>query len=74
MAGAATPRTVAVMRNHSMNMMWACVALVALVILAVAGWEAGYLLFAVPCVLMMGAMVWIMMRGMGSGPRGGAQK
>lgn len=58
-----------------MKMMWACVALVALVvILSVAGWEAGYLLFAVPCVLMMGAMVWMMMRAMGSGPRGGAQK
>lgn len=32
----------------------------------------GYLLFAVPCMLMMGAMLWMMLRGMGGGgSRGG---
>lgn len=69
-------RTVAGMRQHSMKMMWGCVALLALVlILAVAGSSAGYLLFALPCMLMMGAMVWMMMGGMGGGGSdGGGQK
>ena len=58
-----------------MKMMWGCVALVALVvILAVAGSDAGYLLFALPCMLMMGVMVWMMMGGMGGGSRGGDRK
>lgn len=52
-------------------MMWGCGAVVALVIvLAVAGGNAGTLLFALPCMLMMGAMVWMMMGGM----RGGHHK
>lgn len=68
-------RTVAVMKKHSMKMMWGCVAIVGLlVILAVAGSDAGYLLFALPCVLMMGAMVWLMTGGMGGGLRGGDEK
>ena len=47
-------------------MMWGCVAILALVvILSVAGANAGYLLFALPCMLMMGAMMWMMMGGMG---------
>jgi hypothetical protein len=63
------------MKNHSMKLMWGCVAIVALVvILAVAGSNAGYLLFALPCMLMMGAMMWMMMGGMGGGSRGGDQK
>lgn len=67
-------RTVVVMKNHS-KMMWGCAAMVALlVILAIAGSNAGLALFALPCMLMMGAMVWMMMRGMGGGPRGGEHK
>ena len=58
--------------KHSMKMMWGCVAAIVLVaILAVTGSGAGYLLFALPCALMMGAMVWMMMRGMGGGSHGG---
>ena len=58
--------------KHSMKLMWACVAILALlVILSVAGANAGYLLFALPCMLMMGAMMWMMM---GGGSRGGDQK
>ena len=50
------------MRQHSLKMMWGCVALLALVVvLSLAGANAGYLLFAAPCVLMMGAMMWMMM-------------
>lgn len=49
--------------------MWGCVALVAVVIaLAVSGVGGSYLLLAVGCIAMMGAMVWMMM----SGPRGGS--
>lgn len=59
------------MKTHSPKMMWGCGAVVALVIvLAVAGGNAGTLLFALPCMLMMGAMVWMMMGGM----RGGHHK
>jgi hypothetical protein len=58
--------------KHSMKMMWGCVAVIVLVaILAATGSGAGYLLFALPCALMMGAMVWMMMRGMGGGSHGG---
>ena len=61
--------------KHSMRMMWGCVAILALVvILSVAGANAGYLLFALPCMLMMGAMMWMMMGGMGGGSRGDDQK
>lgn len=68
--------SVAAMTNHSMKMMWACVALLALVaVLSVAGSNAGYLLFAVPCMLMTGAMLWLMLREMGGGGTGrGDQK
>jgi len=54
--------------KHSMKMMWICVAAIGLVaILAATGSGAGYLLFALPCALMMGAMMWMMMRGTGGG-------
>jgi hypothetical protein len=54
--------------KHSMKMMWACVALIGVVaILAATGSGAGYLLFALPCALMMGAMMWMMRGGMGGG-------
>jgi hypothetical protein len=40
-------------------------------ILAATGSGAGYLLFALPCALMMGAMMWMMMRGGMGGGSGG---
>jgi hypothetical protein len=53
-----------------MEMMWGCVALLALaVVLSIAGANVGYLLFALPCMLMMGAMVWMMMGGSRGGDR-----
>ena len=61
--------------KHSMRMMWGCVAILALaVILSVTVASAGFLLFAVPCMLMMGAMIWMMTGGMGGGSRGGDQR
>jgi hypothetical protein len=56
--------------NHSMKLMWGCVALLVLVIvLSLAGANAGYVLFAVPCMLMMGAMMWMMIGGTRGGDR-----
>lgn len=54
--------------KHSMTMMWGCAAIiVAAVGLSLAGANISYALFALPCMLMMGAMMWMMMRGMGGG-------
>ena len=56
-----------------MKMMWGCAAiLLAAVALSVAGANLAWALFALPCVLMMGAMMWIMMRGMGGGSSSGS--
>ena len=57
-----------------MKMMWGCAAIViAVVALSLAGANIAYALFALPCVLMMGAMVWMMMRGIGHGSGGSGQ-
>ena len=51
--------------------LWLCVVLVAVVLVfALTASSPGFLLFVIPCVLMMGAMMW-MMGGMGGGARGG---
>ena len=61
--------------TNSMKMMWGCIAILVLaVILSVALANAVYLLFLIPCMLMMGAMVWMMMGGMGGGSRGRGKK
>ena len=62
--------------KHSMKMIWGCVALVALaIVLGAVGVKGAFLaLFALPCILMMGAMVWMMMRAMHGGSRGGESK
>jgi hypothetical protein len=70
MSGASRERSVERMK-HSMKMMSGCIAVLALaVVLSIAGANLGYLLFALPCMLMMGAMVWMMM----GGSRGGNHK
>jgi uncharacterized membrane protein len=57
-----------VARNHSMKMMWGCVALVLVAVIVGLTSSAYVLLFVLPCVIMMGAMMWMMMRGgMGGG-------
>ena len=57
------------MRDH-MKMMWGCVALIVVaVVLGAAGVKGAFLvLFVIPCMLMMGAMVWMMLR-MGGGAK-----
>lgn len=51
------------LRDH-MRMMWGCLALIGVaLVLGAAGVRGAYLaLFALPCLLMMGAMVWMMLR------------
>lgn len=54
----------------SMKMIWACLAVVTIVVVVVlASDSGGYALFAVGCIAMMGAMAWMMM----GGPRGGSR-
>jgi hypothetical protein len=57
------------MREH-MKMVWGCVALVVVaVVLGAAGVKGAFLvLWFIPCTLMMGAMVWMMLR-MGGGAK-----
>jgi hypothetical protein len=52
--------------KFSPKMMWGCVAVLAFVIIAAAAGLGVGAFFAVPCLLMMGAMMW-MMFGMGRG-------
>jgi hypothetical protein len=54
--------------KHSMKMMWGCAAFAVIAIVLIVGGVSAGALFIIPCVLMMGAMMWMMM-GMGSGPR-----
>ncbi|MGE3137915.1 MAG: hypothetical protein AB7I08_07780 [Thermoleophilia bacterium] len=57
--------------DHSGGIMWACAAVVAVaVLLAFAFTTPFYLLFVLPCAVMLGAMMW-MMRGGGSRRNGG---
>lgn len=57
-------------RRISSKHLWICAAVAALAVgVAVVSGSGGYLLFVIPCMLMMGAMMWMMM----GGSRGGDQ-
>lgn len=58
-------------QKHSMKMMYGCVALIVLAAIVSFLTNATVLLFVIPCMLMMGAMMWMMMGGMGGGNRDG---
>ena len=46
-------------------MIWACVAVLVLALgLTLAGASVAGAMFVLPCMLMMGGMVWMMVRGM----------
>ncbi|MBA3808097.1 MAG: hypothetical protein H0X28_06865 [Solirubrobacterales bacterium] len=52
-------------RKHSMKMMWGCVVFAVLAIVLLASGVGAGALFLIPCMLMMGMMMWMMMGGMG---------
>ncbi len=57
--------------KHSMKLMWGCMAFAALaIVLVISGVGAGAL-FIIPCMLMIGAMMWMMMGGAGGNSPGG---
>ncbi|MEP6463040.1 MAG: hypothetical protein ABJC62_06380 [Frankiaceae bacterium] len=56
--------------GHSVKMMWGCVAFAILAVILVTRGVGAGALFIIPCMLMMGAMMWMIM-GSGSKPRGG---
>jgi hypothetical protein len=60
--------------KHSMKMMWGCVAFAVVAIALVAGGFGAGALFLIPCMLMMGAMMWMMMGGMGRTGGGGGHE
>lgn len=61
---------------HSMKMMWGCIAfaVIAIVLVSSGSGAGAFFLFLIPCMLMIGAMMWMMMGGMGGSPRGGNKR
>jgi hypothetical protein len=57
--------------KHSMKMLWGCVAFAVLALVLVIGGVGAGALFIIPCMLMMGAMMWMMMGGAGGNSPGG---
>lgn len=54
---------------HSMKMMWGCVAFGAIaIVLLSSGFGAGAF-FIIPCMLMLGAMMWMMAGRPGPAPK-----
>ncbi len=51
-------------QKRSAKIMWGCRALFAVAIVLLASGIGGGGLFLIPCMLMMGMMVWMMMGGM----------
>jgi hypothetical protein len=51
--------------KHSMKMMAACMVFAVVAVVLVASGVGAGAFFIIPCMLMMGAMVWMMMGGMG---------
>jgi len=52
--------------KHSMKTMWLCGVFAVLAIVFLASGVGAGALFLIPCMLMMGAMMWMMMGGRGS--------
>jgi hypothetical protein len=56
--------------KHSRKLMWGCIAFAVLAIVLVIGGVGAGALFIIPCMLMMGAMMWMMMGGAGGNTPG----
>lgn len=58
--------------SRSRRVMWGCAAAVLVaVVLALAYATPAFLLFVLPCAVMLGAMAWTMWGGADGGPRHG---
>lgn len=51
--------------KHSMKIMWGCMTFAVLAIVLIASGVGAAAFFIIPCMLMMGAMMWMMMGPMG---------
>lgn len=51
--------------QHSNKMVWGCAAVVGLAVIVAFVTSTYALLFVIPCMLMMGVMLWMMMGGTG---------
>ena len=56
--------------KHSMKLTWGCMAFAVLAIVLILGGVGAGALFIIPCMLMMGAMMWMMLGGAGGNTRG----
>jgi hypothetical protein len=66
--GTAKTREIAMKKletRHLMKMMWGCMAFVVLAIVLIASVGGVGAFFIIPCMLVMGAMMWMMMGPMG---------
>lgn len=57
--------------KHSMKMMVGCLAFAVVAVVLVASGVGAGALFIIPCMLMMGAMMWMMMGGSDGNSPGG---
>jgi len=57
--------------KHSMKMMWGCMAFAVVAVVLIASGVGAGALFIIPCLLMMGAMMWMMV---GMGRNGGERR
>lgn len=53
--------------THSVKMMWGCATLGVVVVIIALLSHAAILLFIIPCAVMIGAMMWMIMGGRGDG-------
>jgi ascorbate-specific PTS system EIIC-type component UlaA len=56
--------------TYSTKMIWGCAEVVVVALIYAYAANASVLLFIIPCIIMIGAMVWMMMGGMGRGTTG----
>jgi uncharacterized membrane protein len=62
-------KTMLSQRKHMMKMVWGCAALILAAVIVAFATNVFVLLFIIPCMVIMGAMVWMMIGGTGGGTR-----
>jgi hypothetical protein len=53
--------------NHAVKTMWGCTALILLAVIVAISSNTTVVLFVIPCMLMMGAMIWMFVRSGNAG-------